>query len=67
MCQLKAIVEQSDGSQKTVMEAVTSVDVTPEGVTLKTFFEEPVTVQHAWIQHIDFLSGSMVLSVKQPK
>ncbi len=65
MCQLKAIVEQSDGSQKIVMEAVTDVNVTPDGVTLKTFFEEPLTVPNAWVQSIDFLSGSMILSVKQ--
>ena len=40
MCQLKAIVEQVDGSQKIVMEGVTGVDVSHNGVTLKTFFEE---------------------------
>ena len=65
MCQLKAIVEQQDGSRKTVMESVTSVNVTPEGVVLSTYFEEPLTVPDAWIRNIDFLDGSVVLAVRQ--
>jgi hypothetical protein len=66
MCQLKAIVEQQDGSREMVMESVTSVDVTPEGVVLSTYFEEPLTVPDAWIRNIDFLGGSVVLAIKEP-
>ena len=65
MCQLKAIVEQQDGSRKTVMDSVTSVNVTPEGVVLSTYFEEPVTVPDAWIRSIDFLGGSVLLAINQ--
>lgn len=66
MCQLKAIVEQQDGSREMVMESVTSVAATPEGVVLSTYFEEPLTVPDAWIRTVDFLGGSVVLAIKGP-
>jgi hypothetical protein len=65
MCQLKAVVERQDGSRETVMDSVTSVNVTPEGVVLSTYFEEPLTVPDAWIRSIDFLSGSVLLAVRK--
>ena len=61
MCQLKAVLEQENGSQEIVMESVTGVDVTTDGVILSTFFEEPLRLNRVRIQKIDFLSGSILL------
>jgi predicted RNA-binding protein len=61
MCQLKAVVERQ-GSRETVMESVTVVDVTADGVVLSTYFEEPLTLKGMRIRKIDFLGGSIVLT-----
>ena len=66
MCQLKAVMERQ-GSRETVMEAVTGVDVTAEGVVLSTYFEEPLTVHGARIRSIDMLTGSILLMADEHK
>ncbi|HHD63553.1 MAG TPA: CooT family nickel-binding protein [Desulfobulbaceae bacterium] len=60
MCQIRAVVEKG-GEQKTVMEAVTSLEVVDNGVVLSTFFEEPKKIADVVIQRIDFLGGAVVL------
>lgn len=60
MCQLKAVMERQ-GRRETVMESVTSVDVTADGVILSTYFEEPLTLRGAWIRSVDLLNGSILL------
>jgi len=60
MCQINVIVEQ-EGDQKPVMESVTGLEVTPEGIVLSTFFEDPVTVPGVHIKEINFLGGSVIL------
>jgi predicted RNA-binding protein len=64
MCQLKVIREQ-DGGQEVLMESVTTVEVSPTGVLLGTYFEEPLRVEGVWIQRLDLLTGVLVL-VNQP-
>ncbi len=61
MCQLKAVVERQ-GSQETVMESVTVVDVTADGVVLSTYFEEPLTLKGMRIRSVDLLNGSIFLT-----
>lgn len=61
MCQLNVVMEQ-EGNQKTLMEAVTGLEVTERGIVLRTYFEEPMTIGNAFIKRIDFLGGSVVLS-----
>lgn len=61
MCQLKAVVERA-GRRETVMESVTGLEVTPDGVILSTYFEEPLTVRGVRISTIDFLGGAIVLA-----
>ena len=61
MCQLKAVVER-DNHCETVMESVTGVEVTAEGVILSTYFEEPLRVEGVKIRSIDLLSGAIVLA-----
>ncbi|WP_457573571.1 CooT family nickel-binding protein [Desulfolithobacter sp.] len=43
------------------MEGVTGLEVTEEGVSLTTFFEEPKLVPDVTIARIDFLGGAVVL------
>ncbi len=61
MCQLKAVVERQ-GSQETVMESVTVVDVTADAVILSTYFEEPLTLKGMRIRSVDLLNGSIFLT-----
>jgi predicted RNA-binding protein len=60
MCQISVVFEEN-GEQQKVMDNVTGLDVTPEGIVLATFFEEPKTVTGAAISRIDFLGGTVVL------
>jgi predicted RNA-binding protein len=60
MCQLKAVVERQ-GSRETVMESVTTVDVTTDGVILSTYFEEPLTLRGVRIRSVDLLNGAILL------
>jgi predicted RNA-binding protein len=61
MCQISVVVER-EGDQKKVLDNVTRLDVTPNGVLLSTFFEEPKKVENVHIAKIDFLGGTVVLS-----
>lgn len=61
MCQISVVVEKS-GEQESVMENVTSLQVTEKGVVLTTFFEEPLSVEDVVITKIDFLGGKVILS-----
>ena len=61
MCQLNVVVER-EGSRETVLEAVTGLEVTVDGIVLSTFFEEPLVVAGVHVQRIDFLGGSVVLA-----
>lgn len=60
MCQLKAVVERQ-GRRETVMESVTVVDVTADGVILSTYFEEPLTLRGVRVRSVDLLNGSILL------
>lgn len=60
MCQINVVVER-EGNQEPVMESVTGLEVTMDGIILSTFFEEPLVVPDVRIKSIDFLGGSVVL------
>ncbi|WP_456387203.1 CooT family nickel-binding protein [Desulfolithobacter sp.] len=60
MCQISAVLER-DGSRETIMEGVTGLEVTGEGVLLTTFFEDPKLVPDVAVARIDFLGGSVVM------
>jgi len=60
MCQMNVVLEQ-DGGQEKIMENVTHLEVTGEGVLVSTFFEEPKLVKSARIKNIDFLGGTVTL------
>jgi predicted RNA-binding protein len=61
MCQLNVVMER-EGKQETLMEAVTGLEVTEQGIVLRTYFEEPMTVGNASVKSIDFIGGSVVLT-----
>lgn len=63
MCQMKVVLDQ-DGGQENIMENVTHLEVTDEGVLVSTFFDEPKLVKSAWVRNIDFLGGTVTLDSK---
>ncbi|WP_417915362.1 CooT family nickel-binding protein [Candidatus Electronema sp. JM] len=66
MCQLKAVVERQ-GSRETVMESVTTVDVTADGVVLSTYFEEPLALSGVRIRSVDLLNGFILLMADESR
>ena len=60
MCQISAVLEK-DGQQEKIMDNVTTLEVTPEGIILSTLFEEPRLLNSTRIKNIDFLGGSITL------
>ena len=60
MCQMKVVLEQN-GESENIMENVTHLEVTGEGVLVSTLFEEPKLVKSAWVKDIDFLGGTVTL------
>lgn len=60
MCQMNVVLEH-DGQQEKVMDNVTSLEVTGEGVVVSAFFEEPKLVEAARVKSIDFLGGKVTL------
>jgi predicted RNA-binding protein len=61
MCQINVVVER-EGEQEPVMESVTGLEITPGGIVLTTFFEEPLVVADVHLKSIDFLGGTVVLA-----
>ena len=61
MCQLNVVVER-EGKRETVLESVTGLEVTDEGIVLSTYFEEPLIVADVKVKSIDFLGGSVLLA-----
>ena len=60
MCQMNVVLEH-DGRQEKVMDNVTSLEVTGDGIVVSTLFEEPKLVQAARVKSIDFLGGTVTL------
>ncbi|MBW2467009.1 MAG: CooT family nickel-binding protein [Deltaproteobacteria bacterium] len=60
MCQMNVVLEH-DGAQEKIMDNVTHLEVTGEGVIVSTLFEEPRLVKSARVKNIDFQSGLVVL------
>jgi len=58
------VVLEHGGEQEKIMDNVTHLEVTDEGVVVSTLFEEPKLVKSAWVKDIDFQSGLVVLNDK---
>ncbi len=63
MCQMKVMLDK-EGQQELVMEDVTKLEVTEDGVRVSTFFEEPKPVSGVAVNTIDFTSGILILQSK---
>ena len=63
MCQMKVMLDK-EGRQELVMEDVTKLEVTEDGIRVSTFFEEPKTVPGVAVKMIDFISGTVTLQSK---
>ena len=63
MCHMNVVLEH-DGEQEKIMDNVTQLEVTGEGVVVSTLFEEPKLVKSAWIKNIDFQGGTVTLDNK---
>ena len=64
MCQMNVVLKH-DGEQEKIMDNVTHLEVTVEGVLVSTLFEEPKMVKSAWVKNIDFQSGLVTLDDKE--
>jgi len=63
MCQMNVVLRNNAG-QENIMENVTHLEVTGEGVLVSTFFEDPKLVKSARVKSIDFLGGTVTLDNK---
>ena len=61
MCQISAVLVK-DGRQEKIMDNVTGLEVTAEGIVLTTLFEEPKLLAAARITSIDFMGGTVTLT-----
>ena len=60
MCQMNVVLEH-DGQQEKIMDNVTSLEVTGNGIIVSTLFEEPKLVEAARVKFIDFSGGTVTL------
>ncbi len=60
MCQTSVIVEK-DGNNETIMDSISKLEVTAEGLTLCGSFEEPKLMKGLAIKEIDFSEGVVTL------
>ncbi len=60
MCQMSVVLDKN-GQQEKVMDDVTRLEVTSEGVLLSTFFESDKLVPSAKIREVDFTSTTVTL------
>ena len=59
------VVLEHDGEQEKIMENITNLEVTGEGVLISGLFEEPKLVKSAWVKDIDFQRGIVTLDNKE--
>ncbi len=64
MCQARVFLIK-DGTEEEVMKDVIGIEVRPEGLKLKSFFEEPKTVAGEIVE-IDFLKHRVLVKPKEP-
>lgn len=60
MCQMSIVLEQ-DGTEESIMESASRLDVIEDGITVSTLFEESKQLSGVTIRSIDFLAGKVIL------
>jgi predicted RNA-binding protein len=63
MCQMRVLFE-SKGREEVLLENVTLLEKTPEGLRISTLFEEPRLVKGV-LARIDFLAGRVILQAEE--
>jgi len=61
MCQMSVFMEQN-GKEELLLEDVTTLTVSENGVRISTLFEGPKEVAGAIVRSIDFMAGKVLLS-----
>ncbi|MFH1217680.1 MAG: CooT family nickel-binding protein [Pseudomonadota bacterium] len=61
MCQMSVVYEEN-GERRTVMENVTYLEVSGDGVRVTTLFAEPQVVAASFVKTIDFMGGVVTLA-----
>jgi predicted RNA-binding protein len=61
MCQMRVIMETAAGPEQ-IMEEVTGLEVTSEGIVLESFFDEPRLIVGSAVKKIDFMATLITLS-----
>ena len=61
MCQMRVIMETAAGPEQ-IMEEVTGLEVTPEGIVLASLFDDPRLIAGSTIKKIDFMATLVTLS-----
>lgn len=60
MCQMSVVLEKGE-DQEIILENVTQLEDSPEGIRVVALFEEPKLVTGAKVKRIDFMAGKVVL------
>ena len=61
MCQMRVIMETAAGPEQ-IMDEVTGLEVTPEGIVLESLFDEPRLIAGSAVKKIDFMATLVTLS-----
>jgi predicted RNA-binding protein len=64
MCQMSVVINK-DGVQEKIMDAVSRLVVTDEGVAINALFDQPRLIPGAMVKEIDFLDGVVVLTQQE--
>jgi len=60
MCQMRVIMETTAGTEQ-IMEEVTGLEITPEGIMLTSLFDDPRLVPDSTVRKIDFMTTLVTL------
>jgi len=60
MCQMRVVMEHDAGCEQ-IMEEVTGLEVTSDGVVLSSLFDEPRLVSGSAVKKIDFMATVVTL------
>jgi predicted RNA-binding protein len=63
MCQMKVVIDKNGTTEK-LMDEVTRLEVTPEGIVLSTFFENDKVIPGVHVKMIDFMKTTVTLGQK---
>ncbi len=64
MCQMRVVLEQNDKNE-TIIEEVTKIEISDNGLILSTFFDEPKFIDNAMVKEIDCLGSTVIILNKE--